>query len=102
MLFSNVVQLVGGGQLAVDQQVAGLDERRVLGQLVDRVAAVAQDAGVTVDVGDRRRARRGVGETRVEGDEIGGRQQLADVRAGRPLGRLVHRQLQRVLARCGE
>ncbi len=56
-------------QLAVDQQVADLEEAStVLGQLLDRVAAVAQDAGVAVDVGDRRGAGRGVDEAGVEGD----------------------------------
>ena len=64
MLLLEVGELVGGRQLAVDEQVAHLEEGRVLGQLVDRVAAVAQDAGVAVDVGDLRRAGRGVGEAR--------------------------------------
>src|SRR5699024_2279159 len=49
-----LLELGGRGQLAVDQQVGDLDERRVLRQLLDRVTAVAQDPGVTVDVGDRR------------------------------------------------
>ena len=47
------------GQLAVQEEVRDLEIRRVLGELLDRVAAVAEDAGVTVEVGDRRLARGG-------------------------------------------
>ena len=65
-LGGELLQLVGRRQLAVDQQVADLDERRLLGQLLDRVAAVAQDARVAVDVGDRALGRRGVDEPAVE------------------------------------
>src|SRR3546814_19750474 len=42
----------GGGQLAEDQQVGHLQIGGVLGQLLDGVAPVAQDAGVAVDLGD--------------------------------------------------
>ena len=41
-----------GRQLAVEQQVADLEEVAVLGQLLDRVAAIEQHALVAVDVGD--------------------------------------------------
>src|SRR5660397_207418 len=58
-------------QFAVDEQVAHLEEGRVLGELVDGVAAVAQDARVAVDVGDGGLARRGVHESRVECHEPG-------------------------------
>ena len=46
--------LRGGRQLAVQQHVAGLEEVAVFGELVDRVAAIEQYAGVAVDVGDLR------------------------------------------------
>ena len=59
-------QLFGRRQLAVDQQVADLDEGRLLGELVDRVTAVAQNAGVAVDVGDGTLAGGGVDEAVVE------------------------------------
>ena len=50
---------VGGGELAVDEQVGDLEVGRLLGQLLDRVAAVAQDAGLAVELGDgARRAPR--------------------------------------------
>jgi len=52
-LASPGVELLGGGQLAVEQQVGHLQIGRVLGQLLDRVAAVQQDAGLSVDIADR-------------------------------------------------
>ena len=45
-------QLVLLRQLAVQQQIADLHEGRILGELVDRIAAVEEDAGVAVDIGD--------------------------------------------------
>ena len=42
-------QLRLGRQLAVQQQVGGLLEGRVLGQIVDGIAAIAQLAGLAVD-----------------------------------------------------
>ncbi len=48
--------LVGGRKLAVEEEVGDLEEGRVLRQLLDRVAAVAQDSLVAVDHGDRRAA----------------------------------------------
>ena len=53
-----VVELLLGRQLAVDQQVGDLEVGRLLGQLLDRVAAVLEDPLVAVDEGDRRPARR--------------------------------------------
>ena len=43
-LVAELFELVGRGQLAVDQQVRDLDEIAIRGQLLDRVAAVAEDA----------------------------------------------------------
>ena len=59
-LVAELVELLLGRQLAVDQEVRGLEERRVLavGELLDVVAAVAEDAFVAVDEGDRRLGRR--------------------------------------------
>jgi hypothetical protein len=45
-------QLLRGGQRAVDEQVGRLEVGRVLRELLDRVPAVAQDAGVAIDVRD--------------------------------------------------
>jgi hypothetical protein len=85
-------QLVGRRQLAVDQQIADLDEGRLLGQLLDRVAAVAQDPGVAVDVGDGALDRRGVGVAVVEGRVSGLGEQRTDGESVGPLGRLDDRQ----------
>jgi hypothetical protein len=60
-LVAELVELGEARQGAVDQQVADLLEARLGGQLLDRVAAVAQDAAVAVDVGDGAGARAGVG-----------------------------------------
>src|SRR5436309_6842885 len=62
-------QVVGGGELALDQEVGGLQERALLGELLDRVAAVEEHARVAVDVGDAAGARGGVREGGVVGDE---------------------------------
>ena len=64
-------QLVSSRELAVDQQVGDLGEGRLLGQLVDGVAPIAQDAGVTVDVGDGALAGGRVDEAHVVGDQTG-------------------------------
>ena len=63
------VELGPGRQLAEDQQVGDLEEGRALAELLDRVAAVFEDAGVAVDVGDRGAAGGGVGEGRVVGHQ---------------------------------
>lgn len=70
-----VCQLLGGGQLPVDQQVADLDEAGLLRQLLNGVTTVAQDPCIPVDVGDRGLGGRGVHEARVVGDRAGGLQQ---------------------------
>ena len=56
-----------GRQLAEQDQVRGLEKVAVLGQLLDRIAAVEQDALVAVDEGDPAPARGGVHERRVVG-----------------------------------
>ena len=74
-LVDPLVELLGGGQLSVDQQVRHLEVGRLLGQLLDRVAAVAQHAVVAVEVGDRARGQGRRHERRVR--EPDARQQLA-------------------------
>ena len=49
-----IVLLGLGRQFAIEQQVADFEEIAVLGELVDRIAAMKQDALVAVDEGDRR------------------------------------------------
>ena len=47
------VVLLLGGELALDQEIGHLEEVGLLRELLDRVAAVLEDALVAVDVGDR-------------------------------------------------
>jgi hypothetical protein len=79
-------------QLAVQQQVADLEEARLLGQLADRVAAVQQRALVAVNVGDGAFAGGGGGEARVVGEGVRLRIELADVDHVGPTGALQDRQ----------
>ena len=60
-----VRQLRGGRQLAVDEQVGDLEIGRLLGELLDRVAAVLEDAVRAVEVRHRRAAGGRVHECRV-------------------------------------
>ncbi|SIM92836.1 Uncharacterised protein [Mycobacteroides abscessus subsp. abscessus] len=76
-LGGEVLQLLRGGQLTVDEQVAHLDEGGLVGELLNRVTAVTQDAGVPVDVGDGALRRCGVDETRIERGVARVSQQLA-------------------------
>ncbi len=73
------LELRGFRQFTVQQQVANLEEARLFSQLADRIAAVQQHAGVAVDIGDLAFARGGRGETRVVGEGVGFRIQLADI-----------------------
>ena len=80
-------------QLAVKQQVAGFEEVAVLGQLVDRVAAVKEDARVPVDVGDGRLAGRRGREAGVVGEHPGLGVELRDVEDARADGAVLDGQL---------
>ena len=96
-----LVELRGVRQLAVHQQVADFQEIGVLGQLLDRIAAIHQDAGVAVDVGDRAAAAGRRHEARVVGEVAGFLVELADVYARRTDRAGVHRQFH-ALAGGGE
>jgi hypothetical protein len=77
-----LLELRGGRQLAVDQQVGHLEVGRVLGELLDRVAAVLEHTDVAIEEGDRAAARGGVHERRVVGEQaevLVGRLDLAHV-----------------------
>ena len=75
-----------GRQFAVEQQVAGFEEVAFFGQLLDRIAAVFQDAGVAVDIGDLGLAASGRGEAGVVGEHSGLGVELGDVDDVRPDG----------------
>jgi hypothetical protein len=72
-------QLGARRQLPVHEQPGDLEEGAALGQLLDRVPAVAQDALLAVDVRDRAAARPGVRVARVERDHPGRAAQATDV-----------------------
>src|SRR5262249_33168456 len=79
LVLPRVVFLLGR-QLAVHQQVGDFEVVGTLGQLLDRIAAVLEDALVAVDVGDGGPARRGVDEPRVIDRDSGLAVALADLR----------------------
>ena len=56
-----------GRQFAVEQQVASLQEVAMLGELLDRIAAIEQNAFVAIDIGDLGFAARGRGKARIVG-----------------------------------
>ena len=80
-----------GRQLAVEQQVAGLEEVAVLGELLDRIAAIEQHALVAVDIGDRGLAARRRGEARIVGEHPGLGVELRDVDDARADRAVLHR-----------
>jgi hypothetical protein len=41
-----------GREFPVQQQIAGLEEVALLGELLDGVAAVFEDTGIAIDIGD--------------------------------------------------
>ena len=86
-------QLLGVGQFAVDQQVAGFDEVAVLGEHFDRIAAVAEDALFAVEKRDGAGRRAGVDVALVERDVAGLGPQLRDVDRAFVLGADDDRQL---------
>ena len=84
------LQLVVCRQLAEQNQVGRLEVVAVLGELLDRIAAIEQDALVAVDVGDGAPAVRGVQERRVvrhQAEVVGRDLDLAEVHgANRAVG----------------
>ena len=69
---TELLALGRGRELAVDDEVRGLNKIAVVRQLLDRVTAVAEDAIVAVEEGDLALARAGVAVTLVVGDVAGG------------------------------
>ena len=66
-------------QFAVEKQVAGLEEVAMLGELLDRIAAVEQDPFVAVDEGDLRFAGGGRRESGIVGEDAGLLVESADI-----------------------
>ena len=80
----------GRRQLAAQQEVGHLEEARLLGELLDRVAAIPEETLVTVDERDRAARGRGVREGGVVGQQaeiLGPALDLAEIhRADRAVG----------------
>ncbi|CFP58649.1 Uncharacterised protein [Bordetella pertussis] len=74
-----ILLLAAVGQLAVEDQVADVEEVAIDGQLLDGIAAVQQFALVAVDVGNARGAGGGGHEAGVEREHTRLAIQLADV-----------------------
>ena len=66
-LLHEVVQLGLGGQLPLQEQIGDLEVRGPLRQLLDRVAAIAQDPLIAVDEGDGATGRDGIRVGRIVG-----------------------------------
>ena len=92
------VELLPRRKLAPDEEVGDLEEGGVLGELLDRVAAVAEHALLAVEVGDRARAGSGVAVAGVVGDQSGLGAQAADVERVVALGAGHDRQLDLAVA----
>ena len=86
MEWSNLAICVLVRQFAVQQQIADFQEVGMLGQLVDRIAAIEQNALVAVDEGDVALAARGRGEAGIVGEDVRLAVELADVDDFGPLG----------------
>lgn len=74
-------QFVDRRQLAVDQQIRHLDKAGPLGELLDGIAAVAQNALFAVEVGNGGLVGRGVAVAAVQSHQTGLGPQLPDVEA---------------------
>ena len=94
-------ELVGRRELAVHQQPCDLEVRRVLGELFDRIAAVAEDALLAVDVRDRGARGGRVDEAVVERGETGLAGERREVDARVALRRGMDREFRRA-AREGQ
>ncbi len=63
------LELLRGGQFAVQQQVGDFQEAALFRQLLDGVAAIAQNAFVAIQIGDRALAGGGIHEGRIVGHQ---------------------------------
>lgn len=77
--FGEFLAFILGRQFPVNEQVRDLDEHGFLDQILDRNAAIAQNAFFPVDIRDLAVAGRCVHKTRVECDITGFPAQIRDV-----------------------
>jgi hypothetical protein len=64
-----IVELRPGRKSTVGKEVGNLEERGLFGQLLDRVAPIAEDASFTVEKRDGALSLSRVGEASIEGDQ---------------------------------
>ena len=95
-----ILLLRGGRQLAVEQQITGLEKVAVLGEVVDRIAAVKQDTFVAVDERDLRLAARGRSEAGIVSEDAGLTVKLADIHHFGAKRSLVERKRKILVAEC--
>ena len=79
-----------GGQLPVLEEICDFEEGCLLGQLLDQIAPVMKDPLLATDVGHRRHALGGIGESAIDGGQAQLSSQLADVRCDLALDTLDH------------
>src|SRR5437763_4586486 len=91
-----LLSLLGGRQLAEQEQIRHLHEIAFLGQLLNRIAAVEQYALVAVDIGDAGAAGGGRHEAGIVGEVSGLPVQLADIDDFGADRAFEHRQLDRL------
>ena len=84
------LELCLGGQLPVLEEIGDLEEGCLLGELLDQIAPVMEDALLATDVGDRRDALGGVGKATIEGRQAQVPSQPADIRRDLALDTLDH------------
>ncbi len=89
-----LLELVSRGKLPVVEEVGDLQEARLLGQLLDGVAAVAEDPLLAVDVAHRAAGLGGIPEPSVEGDQPQLGAKVGDVDGQLAFGPFEHRQRQ--------
>jgi hypothetical protein len=90
---AELLQLGLVGQVAEYQEPHDLDEARMLGELLDRDAPVAEDPLLAVDEGDTALARTGIPKAGIEGDQAGAVAELGNIQGLLALGALDDRQL---------
>ena len=90
---AEILELVGRGQLAVDQQVGRLAEVALFGDLLNGVAPIAEHARLAVEIADRAHRRPGIGIPVVQRDMPGHPVKLRDIDGPISLGPNPERQL---------
>ena len=76
---NELLLLLGGRQLAVEQEVGDLEEVALGGKFLDRIPPIQQDTLVAVDIGDARATGGGRHEPGIVGEVAGLRVELADI-----------------------